>query len=325
MTVVVDLDPHLPQLLELPLVTFPETNPLASPYSSPDRSGFINAGLGNFVWIDANGNGLQDNGNGPLDPGEVGLNGVSVRLLTLSGELVAETTTTHGPADAPGWYTFEDIDFPLPEPGAPLAPPSYIIEFEAPPGFSFTQQDADPAQYLSGESPIDSDVDPETGRLETLPLSPRELGAPMFTLDAGLIPNATPAIDETADPLLGQIGPKCLVGLPEEAPLVEEIGHGNPHRQEAYSSDRADSVMAINGDLGGDGALVLASDGAPHHPVKPDVMGGRLFEAGLGATAYSQGDGLVDPAQGDPFIGSGAIAIFLKVPEVEFLHANPAD
>ena len=151
----------------------------------------VDAALGDRVWIDANGNGLQDKGNGPLDPGEVGLNGVTVKLLDLDGSLVAETVTTNGPADAPGYYTFEDIDFSLPQgPNIRVAPPRYLIEFEAPQGFSFTKQDADPAQYLVGESPIDSDVDPKTGRLETGPLSPTGVpGAQIFTLDAGLVPN----------------------------------------------------------------------------------------------------------------------------------------
>ncbi|MGB3613292.1 MAG: SdrD B-like domain-containing protein [Elainellaceae cyanobacterium] len=171
-----------------------ESPPITPPpvlFDPPRETGLIDAGLGDFVWIDGNGNGLQDFGNGPLDLGESGLNGVRVRLLTLEGELVAETTTTNGPADAPGWYAFEDIDFTLPaDPTSPFVPPNYVIEFQAPEGFSFTAQDADPAQYLVGESPIDSDIDPKTGRLETGPLRPLGFpGAQIFTLDAGLVPD----------------------------------------------------------------------------------------------------------------------------------------
>ena len=47
-----------------------------------------------------------------------------------------------------------------------------------------------------GDSPIDSDVDPETGQIETGPLSPFGVpGAQIFTFDAGLVPDPTPKKD----------------------------------------------------------------------------------------------------------------------------------
>lgn len=178
-----------PTPLPIPIDPIPVPRPIG-----PIEIIEVDAALGDRVWIDANGNGIQDEGNGPLAPGEVGLNGVKIKLLSTTGELVAETVTTNGPADAPGYYVFEDIDFRLPVgPNIRVAPPRYTIEFEAPDGYSFTKPDADPNQYLVGESPIDSDVDPRTGQVETGPLSPFGLpGAKIFTFDAGLVPDQNP-------------------------------------------------------------------------------------------------------------------------------------
>jgi uncharacterized repeat protein (TIGR01451 family) len=54
----------------------------------------INGRLGNFVWLDANGNGIQD-------PGEAGFAGVVVALYNSEGGWLASTTT-----DGTGWYQF---------------------------------------------------------------------------------------------------------------------------------------------------------------------------------------------------------------------------
>jgi uncharacterized repeat protein (TIGR01451 family) len=57
--------------------------------------GFYRLSLGNQVWLD-------DNNNGLLDSGEVGLAGVTVRLYNSAGTTLLLTTTT----DAAGFYTF---------------------------------------------------------------------------------------------------------------------------------------------------------------------------------------------------------------------------
>src|SRR5207248_3639333 len=48
--------------------------------------GSLNTGLGDFVWLDSNGNGRQD-------AGEPGINGVTVQLLDGAGNVLAATTT----------------------------------------------------------------------------------------------------------------------------------------------------------------------------------------------------------------------------------------
>ncbi len=56
--------------------------------------------LGDFVWVDTNGNGIQDDG-------PTGVNGVIVQLLDSGGNVVQTTTTANNPVGgAPGWYSF---------------------------------------------------------------------------------------------------------------------------------------------------------------------------------------------------------------------------
>ena len=87
------------------------------------------ASLGDFVWVDVNRNGVQDDG-------PTGLNGVYVRLFTPGTDGVpgtpddvplSSTITSDGPGSAPGWYRF---------PG--LAPGSYFVCFTPPPTFDVT-------------------------------------------------------------------------------------------------------------------------------------------------------------------------------------------
>ena len=59
---------------------------------------FIPIEIGNFVWLDLDGDGIQD-------PGELPLAGVTVTLLDASGNVVATTTT-----DANGEYYFDSAD-----------------------------------------------------------------------------------------------------------------------------------------------------------------------------------------------------------------------
>ncbi|MDK2939212.1 MAG: hypothetical protein PWQ51_1376 [Methanolobus sp.] len=89
------------------------------------------AGVGNYVWNDLNVNGLQESG-------EIGMEGVTVKLYTCEGELVATTET-----DEEGHYDFDDL-----EAG------SYYIEFVSPSGYVFT---------TANQGDEDEDSDAETG------------------------------------------------------------------------------------------------------------------------------------------------------------------
>ncbi len=89
--------------------------------------------LGDYVWFDSNGNGLQDEG-------ERGLPGVQVELRQSGLGLIATTAT-----DLNGYYAFTGLD----------PAQSYSLKFIPPQGFGFTGQDADNNQ----QEELDSDVD----------------------------------------------------------------------------------------------------------------------------------------------------------------------
>jgi hypothetical protein len=118
------------------------------------------ATVGDYVWLDEDGNGIQDGD-------ESGILGVIVNLYDVAGSLVATTTT-----DANGYYAFTDL--------APNA--YYLLEFVAPEEYDFTQQHA-------GSPSIASDAD-AYGFTDWFWVA---AGATLLTLDAGLQPAAAPA------------------------------------------------------------------------------------------------------------------------------------
>ncbi len=91
--------------------------------------------LGDFVWHDANHNGIHESG-------ETGLANVAVQLFKSSGSLVSTTTT-----DVNGFYAFTNV-----------APDDYYLQFSLPGGYVFSPQDKGSNDYL------DSDADVATGR-----------------------------------------------------------------------------------------------------------------------------------------------------------------
>ncbi|MES1242478.1 MAG: SdrD B-like domain-containing protein, partial [Acidobacteriota bacterium] len=126
------------------------------------------ASLGDFVWVDVNSDGVQNDG-------PTGLNGVYVRLFqpgpdglpgTVDDVPISSIVTGNGPDSAPGWYRF---------PG--LAPGNYLVCFTPPPTFVLTTPD-------QGGDAADSDVSPATKCTPVTNLSADEDDP---TLDAGLV------------------------------------------------------------------------------------------------------------------------------------------
>ncbi|MCB0559738.1 MAG: hypothetical protein KDD09_12385, partial [Phaeodactylibacter sp.] len=114
----------------------------------------INCGaLGDFVWQDTDGDGIQD-------AGEPGILGVTVNLLDENMNFLQSTTTA-----ADGSYLFTD-----------LQPGNYFVEFVTPSGFEPTT----PNQ--GGDDAMDSDADPLTGKTSLIVLSSGETD---LTNDAG--------------------------------------------------------------------------------------------------------------------------------------------
>ncbi len=109
--------------------------------------------LGDYVWHDKNGDGIQD-------ANENGIKDIQVSLLDESEVVIATTIT-----DASGWYEFAD-----------LYPAKYKVRFELPTGYTLSPKD-------SSDDAHDSDVDSTT---LTTPLTDISIGEHDITLDMGV-------------------------------------------------------------------------------------------------------------------------------------------
>ena len=118
------------------------------------------AALGDFVWVDANANGIQDNG-------EVGLDNVTVELHKIGTTGAFATVTTSGG----GLYSFPN-----------LLPDSYYVHFVLPAGYLHS-----PANQGSNDQ-VDSDANIATG---DTPVTTLVSGQTNNSLDGGMIPAAT--------------------------------------------------------------------------------------------------------------------------------------
>ncbi|MEM6590861.1 MAG: SdrD B-like domain-containing protein, partial [Cyanobacteria bacterium P01_C01_bin.73] len=116
------------------------------------------ATLGDYVWLDTNGDGIQD-------ANEIGVNGVTVTLYNSDGTLVGSTQTSSDTGGNPGNYSFQN-----------LPPGDYYVEFTPPMGY-----DGSP-QSQGGDTAKDSDADPADANATTAGTQAR---TNTFTLSAG--------------------------------------------------------------------------------------------------------------------------------------------
>jgi uncharacterized repeat protein (TIGR01451 family) len=104
-------------------------------YTNVD-AGFHKGYIGDLVWVDKNGNGLQGDSSSAL-------NNVVVNLYRVGDETPYKSTTTN----ASGNYEFYDLDSG-----------NYIVEFITPNGYKITEQ------IVGADRNLDSDADKSTGR-----------------------------------------------------------------------------------------------------------------------------------------------------------------
>ncbi len=118
--------------------------------------------IGDYVWEDLNGNGIQD-------PGEPGVNGVTVQLYDSTGTALLDSTVTANTiTGSPGYYLFTNKD-----------PGCYVVKFLLPANYAFTIQNA-------GTDPtINSKANPLTGK--TAMFCVTTPGGSNLTIDAGIL------------------------------------------------------------------------------------------------------------------------------------------
>jgi len=126
---------------------------------------------GNFVWLDSNGNGLQDTS-------EKGLNGVRVDMIRSDGSVVDSTLTTNDATGNPGFYQFTN-----------LTPGTFYALFYPPPGYAVVAKNA------GTDRSLDSDVDPASNATAPLTLA---WGQTDYTWDMGLQVSATASVGNYA-------------------------------------------------------------------------------------------------------------------------------
>ncbi|WP_044103699.1 Ig-like domain-containing protein, partial [Neolewinella persica] len=119
------------------------------------------ARLGDYVWEDTNGNGIND------EPASAGVDGVTVNLKDATGTVINTTTTMNG-----GLYEFTN-----------LVPGDYSVQFVQPAGFEFTQDGAIGSNEINDSDAVESANPAMDGMTEVVNL---EEGENYPDLDAGI-------------------------------------------------------------------------------------------------------------------------------------------
>lgn len=133
---------------------------------APDAAFACRAVVGDFVWLDANGNGIQD-------AGEAGIPNVLVTLEALDGTVLKTVVTSET-----GFYTFENrLDKTQP----PLCEQTYVIKVTTPPGLV-------PTALHQGSDPTRDSNDPRGARVTPTDVPDFDGLAEDLTIDFGFVP-----------------------------------------------------------------------------------------------------------------------------------------
>jgi len=136
----------------------------------------VNGSLGNYVWIDSNRNGIQD------EPASLGLNGVKVYLYSAgpgvtvgNGTLIDSTVTANDFSGNPGYYTFVN-----------LPSGNYYVQFPT----TYAQFLPTPVYNQANEVDFNSDMNPATGYSAMVTINASGTGQDKdnTTIDAGYYP-----------------------------------------------------------------------------------------------------------------------------------------
>lgn len=145
-------------------VTDPDVLVTVTPGATTSNVNFKNklvkGSIGNYFFIDYNSNGIQDTG-------DEGVNGLTVKLLDKSGNVVATTVTASDGSGNAGYYLFYNLDAG-----------QYFVEFVVPTGVTFTTKDIS----SNSNDALDSDAN-ANGRTDIITLAANQH---IRTIDAGV-------------------------------------------------------------------------------------------------------------------------------------------
>ncbi len=150
-----------------------------------------NGAVGDYVWNDANGNGIQD------EAASEGINGVEIYLYNNASPSspIGTVITSNDANGNPGYYLFSEI-----------TPGNYFVELNLPSGVTYA------TQGLNGSSDLsDSDFNSSTNRTEVFSVAG---GNYDNSWDAGLILSGVEicdnGIDDDGDGLIDNFDPECI-------------------------------------------------------------------------------------------------------------------
>ncbi len=205
--------------------------------------------IGNRVFLDENGNGILDNG-------ESGVNGVRVTLAGAgadgefgTGDDISRVQTINNDG---GFYGFENLDAG-----------QYKVTFDnLPDGATFTTQD------VGNDEHLDSDVDVNTGMTEVIDLA---AGQQLNNVDAGVI--AAPAND---DPNAADDGSSTLVGTPV---TIDVLGNDADPNGDVLSVSSLEGQTVVPGEtvFTPNGAVTLLDNGQLSFTPNAGFVGNETF------------------------------------------------
>lgn len=217
------------------------------------------AALGNYVWLDTNGNGVQD-------AAEKGISGVTVILYASNGTTVLASTIT----DANGKYLFPN-----------LTAGSYMVGFlTVPDNLQFTQQNG---AGDNGDN-TNSDANPLSGKTSVIVLNAGEVD---LTIDAGLRPAPTATV---GDYVWSDLDSDGLQGANEPGigGMIATLYDASNNPIGSAITD-GDGYYLITNVPPGTGYYIIFSNG-PNNPVGSSVQPTFTVQGSAGGTNTSHAD-----------------------------------